>query len=292
MSVNRRRFLAISGACLLARPAHARTHRWRGVALGAEAEITIHGPDEIAGPALAQVQAVLEMVERQFSLYDPRSALSRLNREGVLQDPAPMFGALLAAVDMIHRATGGLFDPTVQPLWQALAAGRDAGSATALIGWDRVVVGPERITMTPGQALTLNGIAQGFATDMVTATLKQAGVAQTLVNVGEFSGLGGPWRLGLRDPEHGYYGTRTLQDGAIATSSPRGTLVRGREHILHAEAAPQWSTVSVEAENATIADGFSTALTMAPLDVIEAVRGQYGIRRVTVIDRVGNLRTV
>ena len=144
-----------------------------------------------------------------------------------------------------------------------------------------------RIALAPGQALTLNGIAQGFATDLVTATLKQAGIEQTLVNVGEFRGLGGPWRLGLRDPEHGYFGTRTLGDGAIATSSPRGTLVQGREHILHREATPLWSTVSVEAENATIADGFSTALTMAPLDVIEAVRGQYGIRRIIVIDRAG-----
>ena len=292
MNVNRRRFLAISGACLLASPAQARTHRWRGFALGAEAEITIHGPDPIAVPALAHVQSHLTAVEAQFSLFDPQSALSRLNREGVLDAPAKAFRDLLAAVDTVHRATDGLFDPTVQLLWQALAAGRDPATLRHLVGWERVSASSSKVSLGQGQALTLNGIAQGFATDLVTNALKRAGVARTLVNIGEFRGLGGPWRLGISDPEHGLLATRTLGNGAIATSSPQGTLVNGRGHILHQEASPLWSTVSVEAETATIADGLSTALTMAPLDMIETIPGHYGVRRITLIDHAGDLITI
>lgn len=292
MTLNRRRFLTISGACLLARPAHARAHRWRGMALGAEAEITIHGPDEIAAPALAEVRDLLKTVESQFSLYDPDSALSRLNRDGFLRAPTAMFRDVLAAADLVHHATGGLFDPTVQPLWNALAERRETASAVDLIGWGRVRNRADRITVAEGQALTLNGIAQGAATDLVTDALKRAGVGKTLVNVGEYRALGGPWRVGVSDPDQGYLGARTLDNGAIATSSPRGTLVQGHEHVLHANAAPVWSTVSVEADDAMIADGFSTALTMAPLEMVRALRGRYGIRRITLIDRKGDLQTV
>ncbi|MGB0508368.1 MAG: FAD:protein FMN transferase, partial [Pikeienuella sp.] len=170
--LNRRRFLAISGACLIAQPAMAQTHRWSGIALGAEAEVTIHGPKDIAAPALSQIQNLLQLAEAQFSLFDPDSALSNLNRSGTLTNPAPVFQQLLSAVDPIHNATNGLFDPTVQPLWQALAEGKDPAEAEALIGWRDVKHGTNQITLRHGQALTLNGIAQGFATDLVTAALR------------------------------------------------------------------------------------------------------------------------
>ena len=74
----------------------------------------------------------------------------------------------------MHRATGGAFDPSVQPLWQALARGGDVEAARALTGWERVTIGQD-ITLAPGQALTFNGIAQGFATDVVTDLLASRG---------------------------------------------------------------------------------------------------------------------
>ena len=231
MTLSRRRFLAISAAMLGAGPARsaATPARWRGVALGAEAEITIHGPG--AERALAEALALVRAVEAEFSLYDPGSALSRLNRAGRLA-PSPTFAELLGLVDRVHAATGGAFDPTVQPLWEALARGGSLGPARAAVGWERVRLGGGEVRLGAGQALTFNGIAQGFATDAVADMLEARGFGRALVDIGEHRALGGPWRVGLADPVAGYLGTRTLDMGAIATSSPDALRLGLEGHIL------------------------------------------------------------
>ena len=292
MKLNRRRFLSISAACMLATPARAQIHRWQGHALGAEVDITLHAPAEIAEPALDRARGSLDAVMAQFDLFDPASAVSRLNRTGHLDAPDVMFRRLMQACTQVHAATGGLFDPTVQPLWRALAEGQPPEAARALIDWSRVRHSAASVTLGEGQALTFNGIAQGFATDLVAEALRDAGLERTLVNIGEFRGTGGPWRLGISDPEIGMIGTRTLTSSAIATSSPKAVPLAGHGHILHGHAKPRWSTVSVEAATATMADGFSTALTMASLEDIHAAVGTFGIRRITLVSHQGDVSTV
>lgn len=290
MTLSRRRFLSISAASLVAAPAHA--ERWQGRALGAEVEITIRAPRDVAVPALSAARDVLRQVEALFNLFDPASQLSRLNRTGQLKGPAPMFTSLMAQADRVHTATGGLFDPTVQPLWRALAEGRDTQAARRLIGWRRVRFDAQHVQLDSGQALTFNGIAQGFATDRVAQVLQAAGLRDTLVNVGEFRGAGGPWTIGLSDPGHGYLGARTITTGAVATTSPQAVPLAGKGQILHGHAVPKWSTVSVEAEDATTADGFSTALALASLEFIRTLVGRHGIRRISLVDMQGDLSTV
>lgn len=292
MILSRRRFLTISAA-FVAGPAlaDAAPARWRGVVMGAEAEITLHGPG--AEAALAQARRLLRRIEARFSLYDPRSELSALNRVGRGAGSAA-FRALLAEAGRVHRATGGAFDPSVQPLWQVLALGGDVARARERIGWERVRIG-DGIALARGQALTFNGLAQGFATDAVADLLAARGFARALVNIGEFRALGGPWRLGLSDPAQGYLGTRTLEGGAIATSSPGALMLGDAGHILdpRGQGPARWSTVSVEAESATVADGFSTAgCVMSAEEIAQAARALPGIRRVTLVDRKGDLRVV
>ena len=120
------------------------------------------------------------------------------------------------------------------------------------------------IRLSPYQQLTFNGIAQGFATDLIRADLAALGLTRALINIGEFTALGGPFTLGLSDPEQGLFATRRLTDQAIATSSPGAMRVAGRPHILHRDPArtPRWSTVSVISPSAAVADAASTAFTL------------------------------
>lgn len=292
MSLTRRRFLTISAA-FAAGPARALAPaRWRGMALGAEAEITLHGPgaEEALEAALAKIRAC----EARFSLYDPASDLSRLNRTGKLDASLP-FRALMQLADRVHEATGGAFDPSVQPLWRALASGGDVAAARARIGWEKIVRDGSRIALGPGQALTFNGIAQGVATDAVAELLAARGFGQALINIGEFRALGGPWRLGLSDPEHGPLGTRTLNTGAVATSSPAALRLGQETHILDPRGAGGvlWSTVSVEAESAALADALSTAGCMMDADALHrAATALGGVRRITLVTHAGDLRSL
>ncbi len=280
--MTRRRFLAISAAALAGPAAGAAALgamaqgaappiRWQGHAMGAEISLSLDADISVARPAIRAVRDLIERCEMQFSLYRPQSALSRLNHDGHLSAPAEPFHRLLRLCDDMHRLTNGRFDPSIQPLWSALAQGGDANAARQAIGWRRVRITPAHISLGRGQALTLNGIAQGFATDLVAQTLRDAGLSRVLVNIGEFHAGGRPWTLGISDPVHGLVAVRNLRNRAIATSSPGAMhLSAGQPHILNPRGAdaPLWSTISVEAAEASIADALSTAFCHAPAQEI------------------------
>jgi len=291
--ISRRRFISIAAAAAglsvvpgLPGLSTASLTRWRGRALGADASITLVAPDRARAQALiAAARAEIERLEAIFSLFRDDSVLTRLNREGRLDNPPFDLIELLSLAGRVHRLTGGAFDPTVQPLWAAYAnrfsrpqecvagGGEAIFAARERIGWQWVEAGPEAIGFSrPGMGLTLNGIAQGYATDKVAELLRADGMGQVLVEVGEIRALGEhphgrPWEVAIAAPpgasaETG--ATVDLIDRAIATSAPRGTSfdadgVLG--HILDPRTGRpggRWRQVSVLADTAAMADGLST----------------------------------
>jgi thiamine biosynthesis lipoprotein len=279
MSLTRRRLLMIAASAVaLPRLAAASpVATWQGLAFGARAEVALAGFDAAeAAPLFAQVERELARLEAIFSLYRADSSLSRLNREGRLAEPPAELLELLAISASTHARTAGVFDPTVQPLFalyaETPAPGQDRlDVARGLVGFGGVNFGPEAIVFArKGMALTLNGIAQGYATDRIRALLAAAGLRDIVVDIGEVAALGpGPagdgWPVRLPD------GSRhLLRDGAVATSARSGTLVGGRSHIFRPdgqESGPFPATVSVIARSAAIADALSTAMAiMAPAE--------------------------
>ena len=287
--MQRRRFLqVIAAAGFFPRPAQAA--EWQGAAFGADVALSLSGPG--ADATLLKLPAFLAQIESVFSLYRP-SELTALNTTGQAR-PSPWLAQALRLCDRLHHLTHGAFDPTVQPLWQALAHGENPVSKQSLVGWHHVQLGPE-IRLLQGQALTLNGIAQGFAADLVRDWLATQGFDHALVQMGEYAALGGPFTLGISDPAAGLLGQRQLASGrALAASSPRATLVGGQPHILHPQGlSPLWSTVAVEADSAALADGLSTALVFLDVAQITALRAKLPqLGPVTLIDDQGNLRVI
>lgn len=273
---SRRRFLTIAAACA-ALPAGAApvTARWRGRALGAGVSMQLAGLTEgEAAPIFAEVTQELDRLEGIFSLYRTDSEITRLNRDGVLRAPSPELLQVLSLADRLHHATGGVFDPTVQPLWLALANGQDVEEARARIGWTGLRFDAAAACFDdPGMAITLNGIAQGAVTDRIAALLRARGLHDVLIDMGEIAALGrradgAPWSVGIADPAGRIVRRMTLSDRALATSAPRGTLLNaatGQGHILNpAGGAPLRALVSVSAPTAAVADGLSTALCLLP----------------------------
>jgi thiamine biosynthesis lipoprotein len=290
--MKRRRFLALSAAFACA-PTLSRADTWSGRALGADVSVTLHGPREMTQKALADVPRLLVNFEQTFSLFQPTSSLSKLNMMGRLRNPNALMRALMRRADQAHALTAGLFDPTVQPVWDALARGRDVTRAKEAIGWHRVRSSDDMIELQTGQALTFNGIAQGFATDVMRLLLARHGATHALVNIGEQAAMGGPFTLGLEDPDHGHLGTRELRDMAIATSSPAAMTLGDRAHILGPRGErPIWSTVSIEAQSATLADALSTAAVFMERDALERLKIAADLHRITVVDADGDLQTV
>lgn len=279
--IPRRRFLQISAAALaLSSPAHAAPiYRWQGVALGARATIRLTHPD--AKTITDRAATEISRLEDIFSLYRAGSALARLNRQGGLDAPPFELLECLSLAGSVHRATGGRFDPTVQPLWaahaRAAAAGRDItaeerAAALALTGWQDVEMTPDRITLRPGMALTLNGIAQGYVADRIADLLTAEGLTDILIDTGELRALGGHPQGGDWPVTLSPSGTSLpLRNRALATSAPHGTVLDAAGRVGHiidpATGAPTgapWRGVSVTADSAALADALSTAACLFP----------------------------
>lgn len=293
MTLSRRRFILMAaGAAVLpwlpGLPGSAladETVEWRGVALGAPAKLVLQHPDRAhARRLVAACVAEVRRLEAVFSLFDPHSALSRLNAAGVLEAPPLDLVRLLDESLRLARLSDGAFDPTIQPLWRLHAAhfggpspdpagppAQAVAAARALVGWRGVTVTPERIALArPGMALSLNGIAQGYVTDCVCAVLRRGGLRHVLVHMGETRALDGPaeggaWRIGLADRGGAVL---PLTTGAVATSAPDGTRFSPTCHHLFDPAsgrsARDGGPVTVLAPTATLADGLSTALSVLP----------------------------
>ena len=289
--LTRRRFVMIAAAVAASGPLSARAAqgaaRWRGRALGAPAMMVIDGVGTAqAHEAIEAARAEIERLEAQFSLYRPDSAIVRLNRTGSLEAPGADFLELLSIAKSVHQASGGAFDPAVQPLWRELSAARTAASwgddgnyerilarGRAHADFSHVRLSGERVWFDrPAMAITLNGIAQGFITDRVAGLMRARGLNHVLVDIGEIAAIGGrgggaPWPVSIRRAGGGGMTVRrvTLDGRALATSEPSAILfdeAGAIGHILDPKdpAAPaRRSLVSVEADRAVIADALSTA---------------------------------
>jgi thiamine biosynthesis lipoprotein len=263
--MKRRRFLSLTAAALVPLPCQAQSvTTWDGWGLGAALSLHLVGADpHHARQTFARVEAEVARIDATASLFRD-SSLTRLNRDGHLAWPSSDLTDLLALAGQVHAATAGAFDPTVQPLWLAYAQGTDPNTARAAIGWDRIRLSPEEIRLDRSQALTLNGIAQGWAADRIAALLRAQGFGTALVDMGEIVALGsadrGGWPVRIAGPDGAALADTRLADRALATSSPRGTLVQGQPHILGPQGQPPlWQTVSVSAPSAAVADALSTA---------------------------------
>lgn len=282
-TLTRRRFLTLSAMAALPLRAQASTiaadiTQWHGTALGAEAAIYLAHPDACA--IISRAVAEIERLEKIFSLCMTDSALVQLNTVGRLDAPPFEMLECLALAAQVHEATQGLFDPSVQPLWQLYAnrfskgVAPDAAEISAtlpVVGFARIRFDSEAVVLAKGMALTLNGIAQGFIADKLAEMLTAEGLTDILINTGELraigrmpNGLGWPVKLASG-------GELPLSARSLGTSSPLGTVfdAGGRVgHILHPvtgmPVGSRWGSVSISSASAGVADALSTAACLMP----------------------------
>ncbi len=297
--MNRRRAMAVLGAAALTSCRRREPlSTFSSIAFGIGVRFQTHGIsqatfDEISGKCSTRTREI----ESLFSLYDPDSAISRLNRDGKLANPDPEFLKLIRTALRFSEDTNGVFDVTVQPLWEWRqrwkAADQDGRAAMVSGSWDKTLalVDFRKVTATgsaisfakPGMAITLNGIVQGYATDQVTEILRASGVRNALVNIGEYAAMGnapggGDWTVELAANGE----TIALPSGrALAVSAGSGHTFdpEGRFHHIFrpsdgANLRPE-SSIVVTAPTATEADALSTTFTVASETERKAILGKF-----------------
>ncbi|HMU50639.1 MAG TPA: FAD:protein FMN transferase [Geminicoccaceae bacterium] len=254
----------------------ARHFRWTGSALGAVASLDLRHTDRRRALRLVELMvAEIARLEAIFSLQRADSALSRLNLNGRIAGPPFELVVVLEAANTFSRLSEGAFDVTVQPLWRLHADAAMRGSVPdhravervlGRVGWQRIDIERRSIAFQrEGMAATLNGIAQGYITDRVTDLLRDSGVDDVLVDLGEprASGsppTGHPWRVRTA------IGQVLLADEALAVSCAQSAdccLRGGSPNVispLSGLPVLDGRCVAVRARSAMLADAASTAL--------------------------------
>jgi thiamine biosynthesis lipoprotein len=297
---SRRRFLKIAAAAAIV-PALAggvralaprgKLYDWQLEVMGASAELALwHEDSLVANRAIDQVRSEVARLDGIASLYRDGSEISRLNRDGFLDNPSSELRDLLSAGRQFSELSGGAFDISVQPLWELYAAhfwtGKEKSAdidaaamsvAKRLVDYRLIDIGPRRIAFgRPGMGVTLNSIGQGFIADRIAEMLREQGFRHVYADLGETRLIGGhpdgrPWRIGLRDPKDPAHFGRTLdlEDIGLAVSGGYGTPFEetGRyNHIFDPRtglSADKMTAIAVTAPSAMIANGLATSIYVA-----------------------------
>lgn len=261
-----------AAALLLLLPVAASPAREARVVMGGLAEVQALGLAD-ARPALDAAFAALQRVDDRMTLFRP-SELTTLNQAGRARLSADTSTVLWHALEMSY-ASGGAFDPTVEPLVRArghLGSKPRRLSRCARwrllsrVGTAHVHLDPDtrEVRLDPGTRLDFGGIAKGYAADLALGALRQAGARGGLVDLGGSSlgVFGMPATVDVRDPERpdaAPWATFVLEDAALASSG--GDQRPG--HILDPRTGRPARTVlatTVVAASAMEADALSTAV--------------------------------
>jgi thiamine biosynthesis lipoprotein len=269
--------------------------------MGAPASLTLWHPDPgVSRRTITRVRIEADRLEGIFSLYRTDSEIVRLNRDGRRTSPSRELVDVLDQARRIADVCGGAFDPTVQPLWLALArwsastgpqppdTTADLKATRALIDYTAMDAGPRGVVLgKPGMAITLNGIAQGYLTDRITDLLRIEGFEHAMVELGETRALGAapdgrPFEIALVNPLRPAIADRSvdLADEAISVSGGYGMEfdLPGMHHLLDpatGQSANRLLDVAVLAPRAVWADALSTAIFVAGEAAARRILGSY-----------------
>jgi thiamine biosynthesis lipoprotein len=247
-------------------------------------------------PIRRAIVARLARLVAEMSHWAPDSLLSRFNRSapGTWTTLPADFAHVMARGLSIAETTHGAFDPAIGKLVDAWGFGPVAiasppsaakvETARAVSGWSRLSfasTGPH-LHQPGGVALDLSGIAKGHAVDAVADLLRDAGIANALVEIGgELVGRGirpdgDPWWVDLESPPGLTLPPLriALHGLAVATS---GDYRRGAHTLDPRTGRPiETHVVSASVIHATAldADAWATALTVLGVEGLDLAREQ------------------
>jgi FAD:protein FMN transferase len=261
-----------------------------GHAQGTTWSITYFHDDTLVGNT--EIDSIFNSIDSSLSIYKPYSLITRFNNNnrGVIAD---VHLKHLAEVSLnVSRETRGLSDITVAPLVNIWGFGaKESGSvptdaqikqALTCVGADKIMLkGDSLIKKKPCVKIDVNGIAQGYTVDVITAYLACKGIMNFIVEVGGELRLKGkkqpgdrPFKIGIESPSGEDFNTPPMQkviiidSGAITTS---GNYRKYHEnngkkysHIIDPHTGRsvdnEMISVTVYAQDATTADAYDNAL--------------------------------
>lgn len=261
------------------------------LAMGSRLQLTAWTDDEArTRRAFAAVFAEFDRLESLLSVWRPGSDVERLNAAagGAAVPVRPETLEVLRAAAQVSAWTDGAFDVTFGALAEIWKFDHDQdnrvpspeaiAARVARVDHRAVAIdagsGSARITRA-GIRVHLGGIGKGYAVDRAVQQLREAGLADFMVQAGGdlyVAGQAGdaPWRLGIQDPRGAgdeAFATVELSDATLSTSGDYERYFEHEgvryHHILDpatGQPARGCRSVTIVARQALYADGLSTGV--------------------------------
>ena len=255
--------------------------------------------------ALDAVSDELTRLDALLDATDAESAIGRLNAGETIDGEA---AALVRQAVAYSEATGGAFDPTVYPLvrlWgftdetQRVPSDAEITAALANIGTNQVQLDETAVSLHPGAAIDLGGIAKGYAADRCVALLQQSDATALLSLGGNIQTYGAkpdgtPWTIGIADPQQPEQAVASVAVTGTKALVTSGGYQRYFEadgvtyhHIIDPKtgrpAESGLASVTILADSGTMADAYSTALFVMGLeDAVDFWRAEQSFEAVFI----------
>jgi len=297
-------------------------HLLEGRTMATTYHITVVGGSSgDVGGLKQKIERRLEEINRVFSTYIEDSEISRFNafrRSGEKFRVSDDFIKVMQVGRRIYQLSEGAWDGTVNPLvdlWGFGPTRRETRlpSATEIkallpnIGFDHIEINEPNFLVKKSASVTLdlNSIAKGFAVDAVVQLIAAAGFKNYLVEIGGeiyAAGVrldGRKWRVGINTPRKGagsreVYKVVSISNQAFATSGDYRNFIEidgvRYSHVIDPRTGYPVSngvvSVSIVADNCTLADGLATALmVMGAEKGIELANRLENVESVIVVEK-------
>lgn len=248
-----------------------------------------------------QIDSILADFDKCLSLYRKDSEIVTFNNSAETHKfRSPYFYPVLKKSKEIHLATKGAFDPTIMPLTEALGFGArrtdpelaNVDSLLQYVGFDKIRFDSKSITKTKtGVRIDMNGIAQGYSVDIISAFLSSQKIDRFMVEIGGevvcrgTKNGGSPWVAGIENPlkPGTLFATVKLSARAMTTAGNyRNHFTKnGRvyNHIINPRTGSMEESsllsVTVFAKDAITADGYDTAFFVMGLEATKQFLTQH-----------------
>ncbi len=188
------------------------------VQMGTLVSISVFAVDRrTADAALEAALAEIQRLDALLSRDGDQSEVARLNRDKQIQDPSAALRVNIERSIEYGALTRGAFDITVLPVLdlyeRSFEAGETGPTAEQIdevrrrVDYRRITISEADIRLGQDQAITLGGIAKGYAVDRAIDVLAARGIRHALVDAGgDLRTLGAKpgdrkWIIAVRDPQ-------------------------------------------------------------------------------------------
>ncbi len=263
-----------------------------------------------------RIQEVIDIA----SVYDEKSEISLLNRDGFIDDPSDELRELISLSIEYYNISSGSFDITIKPVLVLWSGGlwkeseeiqaAEIQETLKLVGSDKIIIEDNRIYFTvEGMSADLGGIAKGYAADKALEVISEQGIKHALINAGgDVAAIGRKadgekWLIELEDPdgaENKSSGTGALpsfvfEDKAVATSGNYHRYYDPEKKVHHITdpatgySADRCISVTIIADSCTEADVLATSVFVkGPVEGMELIEKMEGIEAL-IIDNDRNI---